>query len=88
VSWQDDLGDLRLLGPDSPEFARIVKRLYDFISKLSKEHQTLTVRFGEHIANAHEITERLIRAEDALRTVRAELDLPEHIAEIVGEALR
>ena len=34
MSWKDDLGELRLLGPDIPAFADAVKRVWDHIQNL------------------------------------------------------
>jgi len=59
MSWKDDLGELRLLGPDIRPFQRAVTRVWDHIEDL----------------------------ESALHLLRAELDLPDHLAEVVGDAL-
>lgn len=37
MSWQDDLGKLRLWGPDIPEFNDVVRRVWDHIEKLERE---------------------------------------------------
>lgn len=37
MSWRDDLGHIRLLGPDEPEFDKTVKRVWSVIEKLEYE---------------------------------------------------
>lgn len=34
MSWQDDLGKIRLLGPDEPEFNETVRRVWEKIDTL------------------------------------------------------
>ncbi len=37
MSWKDDLGHLRLLGPDIPDFNATVRRVWTHIEKLEAE---------------------------------------------------
>lgn len=46
MSWKDNLGKIRLLGPDEPEFDRLVKQIWVHIEQLEHGLREAKSAFG------------------------------------------
>lgn len=47
MSWKDDLGEIRFLGPDEPEFDRTVRRVWKHIEELERQLKECKVKLAK-----------------------------------------
>jgi hypothetical protein len=82
--WNPTERDLR--GKSDAHLA--LDELQRLLEERTRERDEWRRKFGRATHERNEAEERVRELKAALKTVRAECDLPEHVAEIIGDALR